>query len=1199
MSPHRRGILAATRAAVPHGRGLLSAHPSRSIGHLSPISATPAPAPPANTPRPRVLLGLSGGVDSAVAAVLLQERGFDLQLVHMRNWDASDENNHCTGEQDLWDARRVAEHLGLPLSEVSFSKEYWSEVFEPMLDEYTRARTPNPDIGCNRFIKFGYFLKYAFETARADYLATGHYARLLYPVTQQGQQGAAAPLMMTSDGSYAFLPGTAQVTFDPYRSALGPHTNNESGSNGDSTGDGVNSIKSSVSFAQLSRSQHHVPAHHSFGHDYAVGGVHARAPPPPSARLVSGVGHKDQTYFLSSVLAGHLDRVIFPLGHLPKEQVRAIAAAAGLPVAAKTDSRGICFVGKKRSFVDFIDGYLPPKDRRSGPIVSPDGLASALALYAAEFAPHTRSSSSGSVSSSESALARRRRIEGNNVTVNSHTNSDSEGDYDEIFNANSNMNSYSYHRLDDKLHYNTNNKNAKNNTNSSGSFSTGSDGFGSQSAPDALPDAAADAAALASLPSELRPLVSFAAPPSAPAVRMTLTQGLEALFTPLVDALPPTASFPLAESQSQPPSQIRAMPSGSLLAPPMAPAAPQQLAPAGGSIFLPSSPAASNTAASPFGSGFSAGTSAEEAPIWQRAAAAYGALERLSPDEPAVALADALFLKGRRRLPAATTSASASSSNAVSSASSSAHGGSAGLAPARDFPLEHSGLVHYTEGKRVADGAFPLPYRCVRKLRAINAVCAAPATHAVTRRTSFLVRGFSWQTPFPPLMPSHDFASLQRSLAPLARWHRAEQALLLGRVHRARAVYLERWHAIARGHARSAGEDPARAAHLRELEMTLETLIPPAVAEAERAEAEAAAAVTASTSPAAETVTSSGDAGVDRSLACTVATTLSLQRAEAQGLLRRLPTWQHKEFLSEQRAAYDAARAREPFNASVALAPLWAYAATTVQIFPLSDRAPAAAATQTGPAALSALGVPCLAKLRSTGALVPVRVSAERVPRALLEECYDGRGAGVARDATLAQALEAAGLQGHFRVEAAEDAESENVADAGAAANSAAVDAASASAVEAESRARMGVAPAVTLGEDGLPIRAPSSTIDSDLNTSSNSDATSSTTAAASASAGDENKGKYELCLRVHLPAGFSEALTPGQTLALYRALPADLAPDAEDAARALWPPVEPKFERFLGSTQEQVHRAEDGGVGARFNGRDLYECMGAGLIAL
>lgn len=214
------------------------------------------------TKKARVVLGMSGGVDSSVSALILKEQGYEVIGVFMKNWDDTDEFGHCTAEEDAEDVRRVCDQIGIPYYTVNFEKQYMDKVFAYFLDEYRKGRTPNPDVMCNREIKFGEFLNKALELG-ADYIATGHYARVEH-----------------RDGAY---------------------------------------------------------------------------------RLLRGVdSNKDQTYFLHALDQYQLSKAMFPIGHLPKPEVRAIAEKAGLATAKKKDSTGVCFIGE-RNFKVFLSGYLPAK----------------------------------------------------------------------------------------------------------------------------------------------------------------------------------------------------------------------------------------------------------------------------------------------------------------------------------------------------------------------------------------------------------------------------------------------------------------------------------------------------------------------------------------------------------------------------------------------------------------------------------------------------------------------------------------------------------------------------------------------------------------------------------------------------------------------------------------------------------------------
>ncbi len=212
----------------------------------------------------RIIVGMSGGVDSSVAALLLKRQGYAVTGLFMKNWEDDDDGAYCSTRQDLVDVASVCDMIGIDLEVVNFSKEYKERVFSEFLREYQAGRTPNPDILCNSEIKFRCFLDHALQLG-AERIATGHYAQVR---------------LWESDGQRNY-------------------------------------------------------------------------------QLLKAIdGTKDQSYFLYRLTQEQLSRTIFPLGGLYKRAVRKIAEEAGLHVANKRDSTGICFIGE-RPFREFLMRYLP------------------------------------------------------------------------------------------------------------------------------------------------------------------------------------------------------------------------------------------------------------------------------------------------------------------------------------------------------------------------------------------------------------------------------------------------------------------------------------------------------------------------------------------------------------------------------------------------------------------------------------------------------------------------------------------------------------------------------------------------------------------------------------------------------------------------------------------------------------------------
>ena len=141
--------------------------------HFAPLSAEQL----AENATKKVICGMSGGVDSSVSAFILQQQGYQVEGLFMKNWEEDDDTDYCTAAADLADAQAVCDKLDIKLHKINFAAEYWDNVFEHFLSEYKAGRTPNPDILCNKEIKFKAFLEYAAEDLGANYIATGHYVR--------------------------------------------------------------------------------------------------------------------------------------------------------------------------------------------------------------------------------------------------------------------------------------------------------------------------------------------------------------------------------------------------------------------------------------------------------------------------------------------------------------------------------------------------------------------------------------------------------------------------------------------------------------------------------------------------------------------------------------------------------------------------------------------------------------------------------------------------------------------------------------------------------------------------------------------------------------------------------------------------------------------------------------------------------------
>lgn len=154
-----------------------------------------------NNSQKKVIVGMSGGVDSSVSAYLLQQQGYQVEGLFMKNWEEDDNEEYCTAAEDLADAQAVCDKLGIHLHTINFASEYWDNVFEYFLAEYKAGRTPNPDILCNKEIKFKAFLEFADEILDADYIAMGHYVRRTFPTAEQQAAGEKPQMLRGLDGN--------------------------------------------------------------------------------------------------------------------------------------------------------------------------------------------------------------------------------------------------------------------------------------------------------------------------------------------------------------------------------------------------------------------------------------------------------------------------------------------------------------------------------------------------------------------------------------------------------------------------------------------------------------------------------------------------------------------------------------------------------------------------------------------------------------------------------------------------------------------------------------------------------------------------------------------------------------------------------------------------------------------------------------
>ncbi len=314
-----------------------------------------------STSHTTVFVGMSGGVDSSVAALLLKRRGFDVVGVFMKNWTQNiSESVWCTWEEDQRFARSAAQQIGIPLYTWDFENEYRALVFEYFLREYKNGNTPNPDVMCNKEIKFGLFLKKALAMG-AQYIATGHYVRIAPDIPKKtghslvpaASDALYSPQQNSAESGNRAFAGS-ENSFSEYQARSGPvHMSfAEAG-----VGGGNALMESFRNPGELGprRGRQGENADNRKSQEFS----NYRLTEAHSRRLsIAKDLNKDQSYFLWTLTQEQLRHCLFPIGDLTKPEVRAIAAQHGLVNATRKDSQGLCFVGKVK-FRNFLSHYVP------------------------------------------------------------------------------------------------------------------------------------------------------------------------------------------------------------------------------------------------------------------------------------------------------------------------------------------------------------------------------------------------------------------------------------------------------------------------------------------------------------------------------------------------------------------------------------------------------------------------------------------------------------------------------------------------------------------------------------------------------------------------------------------------------------------------------------------------------------------------